>query len=179
MKSQTKESGSTVHIAVIVILVVAVLGLLGFVFWQNFVNKTSSQSANSDTVKQIDETEQGEGYIVGSLTYPAGGFPLESINVVAVNIATNKEYSSPEYFTGSEYMYGTGFKLTAPVGRYYVYGILKEGYGVSSGDMDKKAYYNEFMKCGVDVSCKDLTKIEVVVEKDKTTESILVGDWWN
>ena len=58
MKKLNNQTGSA-HVVIIVILVLAVLGLLGFVFWQNFIDKSASnsstpsatQSAPSNTTK--------------------------------------------------------------------------------------------------------------------------------
>ncbi len=44
-----KQSGSA-HVIIVIVLVIALLGSLGFIFWQNFVNKTT----NSDTIKTGD-----------------------------------------------------------------------------------------------------------------------------
>ncbi len=40
------QKGSA-HVVIVVILVVALLGVLGFVFWQNFINKSSSTDIDS------------------------------------------------------------------------------------------------------------------------------------
>lgn len=62
MKSRTKEQGSALHVVVIVILVVGVLGLLGFVFWQNFVNKQSSDISttkdNSESISRLSKIQE-------------------------------------------------------------------------------------------------------------------------
>lgn len=42
------QKGST-HVVIIVILIAALVGVLGFVFWQNFINK--STPVNNDTAK--------------------------------------------------------------------------------------------------------------------------------
>lgn len=74
MKSHTKERGSIVHIVVIIILVLAVLGLLGFVFWNNFLHKTTTsnsastttQSTTSDTTKSSKTLTIREWSVKGS-----------------------------------------------------------------------------------------------------------------
>lgn len=50
MKSQSHESGSIIHVAIVSFLVVALIGAVGFIFWQNFINKSSSSA--SDVSKQ-------------------------------------------------------------------------------------------------------------------------------
>jgi len=50
------QKGST-HIVIIVILVIALLGTLGFVFWQNFINKSTPQ-INNDTSKTDNKQQE-------------------------------------------------------------------------------------------------------------------------
>jgi len=90
MKFQIKEQGSTAHIAIVVILVAALLGALGFIFWQNFVNKTSQDSStntsatssNTDSsTASIDISEWGlkgtyDKDVLGTLSYSVAGNDL-------------------------------------------------------------------------------------------------------
>ena len=48
MKKLNNQTGSA-HVVIIIILIAAVLGLLGFVFWQNFIKKTSPQTTSQVT----------------------------------------------------------------------------------------------------------------------------------
>lgn len=52
IKKYTQQGSA--HIIIVVTLVVALLATLGFVFWQNFIDKDSSSTA--DTSKTIDST---------------------------------------------------------------------------------------------------------------------------
>lgn len=178
----THEEGST-HVIVVSSLVAIILGLLGFVFWQNFLNKSqepkSSESessktstAQSDTTTSATNTQVvADGSINGSLLYPSEAIPAD-LEVHAVNLDTDKEYSTKEHINSTEYKYRVGFKLSVPAGRYYLYATLPSSPGT-------KAYYNEFVRCGASVSCKDYTKIEVKVEVGKETTDVIVGDWYN
>jgi len=169
MKSRN-QSGSA-HVVIIIVLVVVLIGALGFIFWQNFI-KTDQPTANtSQTVKQDTTEEAKDGTIVGSLTYPSEGIP-EDLVVYAQNIDTNKEYSTTKHLEAEQYKYSKGYALDVPAGRYYVYGVL-------ASDPEHKAYYNQYITCGMSVNCKDTTKIEVTVKPGEKTADITVGDWWN
>ena len=69
-----KQAGSA-HVVIIVVIVAAVLGALGYVFWQNFINKDTSEITNDSkqTTTQSAETpanpveqpkDSTEGYLV-------------------------------------------------------------------------------------------------------------------
>lgn len=61
MINKTSQKGSS-HVVIIVILVIALLGTIGFVFWQNFINKDTSDTGNTTKVevKQGDANENAE-----------------------------------------------------------------------------------------------------------------------
>lgn len=68
MINKTLSQKSRAHIVIIVILVVALLGILGFVFWQNFINKdttnnTNTTQNNSPPANQDDNPEAAKNYL--------------------------------------------------------------------------------------------------------------------
>jgi hypothetical protein len=70
MKSKARERGSIAHVVIIVVLVLGLLGALGFIFWQNFVDK----STPSSTTGSIIIAEWGVGIPVqGEYTYDLEG----------------------------------------------------------------------------------------------------------
>ena len=177
IKNSSLQKGNA-QIIIIVILVVALLAALGFVLWQNLTQDDKDASKHTQTTQVASENEQkasdaveSTGIITGSLTYPSGYIP-PNIVIHATNIDTGEEYTTTEHLSGDEYLYGTGYRLEVPVGRYNVYGTLAD-------IPDFKAYYNEFVKCGIKVECTDKSNIEVLVEVDKDTPDVMVGDWWS
>lgn len=181
MKSTSvyKERGSA-HIIIPAVLVLVIVGLLGFIFWQNFINKDPAAKNDSTltTEKDSNKNESSpepksikEGSIGGSLTYPSEGIP-DDLVVYALNLDTNKEYFTKDHIKDSQYQYGVGYKISVPEGKYYVYGKL-------DSNPKSKAYYNEFVKCGMSVACKDYSKIVVNVEAGKEVMNVTVGDWYN
>lgn len=175
-----KNQKGFAHAFLVIGLVVALAGALGFIFWQNFIHKepvakndsvVATKKVDSDKKDTSDTPVVKEGTISGSLTYPSEGIP-EDLVVYALNLDTNKEYYTKEHITDAHYQYGTGYKVSVPEGRYYVYGIV-------ASSPQSKAYYDEFVRCGMNVNCSDTSKVEVKVEADKETTNVMVGDWYN
>lgn len=67
IKTSSKQKGNA-HVIIIVVLVIALLGILGFVFWQNFINKESTDAATNQKQVTDQPAEEGkdpnEGYLV-------------------------------------------------------------------------------------------------------------------
>lgn len=62
MINKTLSQKGSAHAVIIVILVAALLGALGFIFWQNFMNKDTSDTNNTTKVenKQENTNENAE-----------------------------------------------------------------------------------------------------------------------
>lgn len=144
MKSQNKESGSVVHIVVIIILVVALLGVLGFVFWQNFVNKPVTKTADtsqttSTTKSQSDKTLVISGWAVeGNYTDTSVDFvatPGTSFGTDVVNLTDSKLAS----VAGCEKNNATGYisRLTGDA-------------QINSDGLTASERYDDFVKTGSD-----------------------------
>lgn len=168
-------------IIILVVIIAIMAGTIGFMVWQNISksnqidldNTSSNQTAtsNQSTEQSLKTEPVSTGTISGSLTYPAGGIP-ESLTVHALNLDTNKEYTTSNHINDSKYQYGVGYTLEVPAGRYHVYSTLAENPG-------KKGYHNQFVVCGMSVSCTNTDIIEVQVRAGETTDDVTVGDWYN
>jgi len=171
-KKQTRL-GST-KLVVIILVVVILLGIIGFFIWQNFLKPKQAAdgvktvtTSNSKSVTD-DTTPVATGFIEGSFTYPSEGIP-EEIVVYAKNLDTGKEYSTSNHVSSSSFQNGVGYKIEVPVGNYNLYGLLS----------NNRAYYDQFIVCGMSVDCKDFSKISVKVTDGGTASDITIGDWWN
>jgi hypothetical protein len=190
MKSRTSQQGSTARIVIVVILVVALLGALGYIFWQNFVQKDQVMQGNtSQLVEQKPTDMQDEktetqtpspsnetaaapnGTITGGITYPSDRLP-EGIVVHALNTQTKQVYNTSKFNQDAKYDYAAWYALSVPAGTYHVYAIAPSMEG-------RKAYHNQFIRCGIRVECTDTTIVEVPVTAERETADITVGDWWN
>ena len=105
------------------------------------------------------------GRISGKLSFPSDYIP-EDMQVVAVPVRGGPEIS--DFQRNKDYTYS----MELPVGEYYVYAITSE-------DPGHKAYYNEFVTCGLNVNCPSHTIIKVPVRAGQTTPNIDPGDWYD
>lgn len=171
----------TISIVIVAIACIAVVGfgVWRFVFASSDDTEKKSSAETSETVKKEDDTVDSDtteevatdGTITGSLTYPSEGIPPD-MEIHAYNTVTEHDYFVRDHLSGEEYAYGVGFRMDVPAGTYYVYGVLPS-------NPDQKAYYNEFVRCGMSVDCTDMTKVVVTVEAGKETKGVVVGDWYN
>ena len=93
------------------------------------------------------------GVIEGSLSYPSEFIP-DDMTICAENLATKKLYCTHKHLKAKKYQYQVGYKLTVPPGDYHVYAYLPDParYGASYSK-DYRAYYSEFVKCGMSADC--------------------------
>jgi len=109
------------------------------------------------------------GTIEGSLSFPSEGIP-EDLQVCAQNQDTKELYCTNEHIQDSKYTYGFGYTLDVPAGIYLVY--------ASVPNMDYKAYYSEFVTCGLSVDCSSHETIPVEVKAGETTSDVDPQDWY-
>lgn len=168
MKHYKAQSGSA-HLILIIVLILLIFGSLGFIYWQNFMQPKPVATRDIKSTETITT-----GTIEGSLTYPSEGIP-ESTIIYAVNIESGKEYSVKYSDTATTSM--GKYKIEVPAGDYYVYSVVPEFNDMNN--VQHKAYYNQFILCGMSVECTDISKIVVKVTNGNTVSNITVGDWWN
>lgn len=194
------QSGSA-HVIIIIALVGALIGALGWIFWQNFIAKDSASSISNyaecaaDKDSKIQESypevcvtkdgksftnpgqkvntpvkEEAKGLIVGKASYPSEGLP-EDEEVCA----ENTKDKSKTYCINVGNSGAVEYQLEVPAGTYYVYSKTKllSGY---------KAYYNEYVRCGLRAGCPESGHsqyIAVEVKAGETVSGIDPGDWYD
>lgn len=169
----------------IFISIIAIIGLLSYITYDQFVIKNESQpkfsptlfttqepEASSDPVLQPTPAEEKLGMIEGSISFPSEGIPDDLI-VCAETIEGIQIKCTNERINDPKYTYRVGYKMELPVGKYYVYSQLP-----SRGD-NYKAYYNEFVTCGLSINCTSHKNIVVEVKAGETTNYIDPHDWYN
>lgn len=163
-----------------IILLVIIIALLGFIAW-NFVQQSNGKSDDSSAVSTSStksaspspSTKTVEyGTIKGKASYPSDHLPEDEV-VCAENI-TDKTAKPVCVNVGKTQT--INYELKVPVGDYYVY-------SETNGFMNKmqRAYYNEYVKCGLEYSCPDsghTQYIKVSVAKDAIVTGIDPGDWY-
>ena len=153
------------------IIALLALGYYLYTSYNNNVSSIPSPESNADTTPSepaTDVEEVGYGYIAGSLLYPSEIIP-EDLMVCAENLETTEVICTSEHQV-DEQTSGKGYLLEVPVGTYYVYSQLPE--------QEYKAYYSEFVKCGLTIDCENHDPIEVEVTLNNTSAAY-PHDWYN
>lgn len=119
-------------------------------------------------------TKVQQGHISGSIGYPAEKIPTD-MTVCAELVDKSKSYCQSAHYLDPKYKYGEGFELTVPAGDYLVYATLAEN---PRDPKAKRAYYNQFVKCGMTAQCTDKTPIVVKVTNGAKLEKIDPIDWY-
>ncbi len=160
----------------LVVLVAA--GLIYFLALNVDDEPVPRQSANSQTTPAQEPVET-DGKIAGSFTYPGESIPSEMSACVEDSVTREKIVCSEQQIKDDErFIYGVGYEVTVPAGKYYVY--------VDQGDT--KAYFNGYT-ARVDKEdgwpdydnnkCKsEYQPIVVTVEAGKTTDGATLADWY-
>lgn len=112
-----------------------------------------------------------KGILEGSLSYPGEIIPKD-MEVCAENIETKDLVCTKEQFSDTKYTLGTGYKIELKGGKYYIYAT------VLSDPKKYKAYYSEFVTCGLKTECESHKPIEITVEIGKTVSKIDPQDWY-
>ncbi|MFA7301615.1 MAG: hypothetical protein WC069_04855 [Candidatus Shapirobacteria bacterium] len=122
----------------------------------------------TETPKETLVIKNEKGTIGGFLIYPGESIPDE-VGVCAENIEQPKMINCVKQIKDKKYETGVGFEMDLSPGNYYVYATYK----------DTKAYYDEFVICGLKAECKSHTKIPVVVSSGSVQDRILPHDWYD
>lgn len=131
--------------------------------------KTNTPNASNNEVQdQVAILEVGT--IEGNLTYPSEVIPDLTICAEEISNPAN-QYCTKELISDTKYSSGRGYKLDVAPGKYYVYSYFS--------DPTYKAYYSEFVTCGMDVSCPSHAKIVVTVNDGDHLTNINPNDWYN
>lgn len=122
-------------------------------------------SENGWSCTKIACFKSGEklGTISGTIKYPSEEIP--PLVVCAVNLKTEKKQCAQTLPNTPSYA------LRVPEGEYWVYSERE-------GDPDKrKAWYSEYLECGLLPECKDHSPVAVTVKNDEITEAH-PNDWY-
>lgn len=120
------------------------------------------------------------GKITGKLTYPGEYIPTDLIlcvtytSLYAEPTVCSNDQASRLREAGITFKIDrrrASYKISLPAGTYYLYAVTSEMPGV-------KAYYDDLIKCGVNISCLSKRPIAVMVKPGKVVRGITVGDFW-
>lgn len=127
------------------------------------------------------------GKITGKLTYPSDYIPTTMVVCVyAADGSANDRYCSSDKasnLTRAGFAFRLNYRTASyqvqhPAGSYYLYATFPKGRAPVADYENYKAYYNEFVRCGMSVDCPSKRKIAVSVRAGRTTGGITLGDWY-
>lgn len=179
-----KNGLSTISIIIITVLITALIVGGGMYFFQNStpaetkMDKKLIPSATPTpptlTLNEINLTAAAEnntnGRIEGTFIYPSEGIP-KTMRACAENVENAQITCSG---TLKETGLNNTFSFEVPAGKYRVY--AESGL---EGQENYKAYYTEFVTCGLLASCPSHEKIIVEVKVNETVSDIKPHDWYD
>ena len=117
------------------------------------------------------------GVITGQLMYPSDYIP-EDLTVCAESIGDGTALCTAEQL--QDELRRTIYRLELPPGDYHVYAKLTDQASFSDAyGPDYRAYYSEFVTCGLLASCTSHAPIVVRVDAGATVDSIDPTDWYD
>ncbi len=120
---------------------------------------------------------QTTGKITGQLIYPSDQIPPD-LTVCAEAVDGGRTVCTDRHLKGPKRT--TIYEIAVPAGAYRVYAKLTdpESTGASYG-LDYRAYYSEFVTCGLKASCPSHAPIIVRVAPGRTAGKIDPADWYD
>lgn len=171
------EKGYSLIAVLSILVIVAVLAVGGMFLLQrsHIIPEQTSNIQPSYTTSQPQEivptptTSQDKGSIEGTFSFPSEEIPSTLI-ACAENIETKDIICNDSL---KESGLADHFMIAVPEGSYYVYAIN------TADQTQYKAYFTEYVTCGLKASCTSHTKIPVEVFAGKVTKDIKPHDWYN
>ena len=162
---------------VIAIGIVLIIGLAGGAYWFGVQQKAAPEKLPEQTIsptsvptKIVSPTPLPQkGTIEGSMSFPGEGIP-DYIEVCAENQSTKEVLCTSKRLNNPKYSYGIGYMLDVPAGAYYVYAL--------DPNKNYKAYYSEFVTCGLSIDCSSHELILVEVKAGETISEVDPQDWY-
>ena len=118
---------------------------------------------------EVAQDDGVPGKIHGKLSYPSEMIPEDMV------ICAENPESARSFCTGDRVMNGeeptNEYELEVPAGVYQVFAYLP-------ANPSTRAYYSEFVTCGLLATCPSHTPIEVTVKSGEVVNDVDPGDWY-
>lgn len=118
--------------------------------------------------------QEEPGTIAGSTSYPSDFNPAQ--RVCAQSVA-DENYERCADVPEQEGTLAPTFSIKVTPGSYYVYATLKDPSDMGLQE-EVRAYYTEFVTCGLRAGCPSHARLEVVVSSGQTVSGINPQDWY-
>ena len=125
---------------------------------------------------QTKVSAQQTAIITGELSYPSDfDFPRMIVCAEAVN---SKSIHCTDKRRQNRRSGKVTYTLRVPAGNYYVFATIVNGEEPVEDMRGYKAYYSEFVRCGLSVNCPSHEPVKVAVRAGQTVTGINPGDWY-
>ncbi|OGJ16441.1 MAG: hypothetical protein A2632_03175 [Candidatus Pacebacteria bacterium RIFCSPHIGHO2_01_FULL_46_16] len=126
--------------------------------------------SSDDTASAAAAPQKPLGKIEGSLSFPSSGIP-DTLEICAENSQAQELVCTGEIQKSDDYTYGFGYQLELPPGEYTVYARLPND--------PYRAYYSDFVLCGLNASCPSHKPVIVTVVANMTVAHVDPQDWYD
>lgn len=130
----------------------------------------------ASSLAQSTAPAQQTATITGELSYPSD-FDFPRMIVCAEAVAAGSIHCTDKRIQNRRSNKVT-YKLRVPAGSYYVFATVVNGDDPVEDVRGYKAYYSEFVKCGLKVDCPSHDPVKVSVRAGQTITGINPGDWY-
>ena len=121
--------------------------------------------------------EEEKGIIEGSLSYPSEFIP--EMKICAESSKSGETICTTDQIKNNKYAYGVGYRLEVPAGAYQVYAMLLNSKNIGADAFENyRAYYSDFVLCGLSYGCPSHAPISVTVKAGEAVSKIDPIDWY-
>lgn len=144
-----------------------------FVFGLKNIRTNTNQTTSPQKQEEQPTIENPHSIIEGSLSFPSESIPKD-MEVCAEDLSGEEIVCTTNQISDTKFEYGIGYRLKIEKpGKYFVFAR------VASYDPSYKAYYSEFVTCGLSYDCPSHEPIAIDVVGGEVVSGISPSDWYS